>query len=88
MFGAGCFYHWNDHMHWNDVRPLSETLASVYRVYMAHCNHAAPMPEKCTAKWMLASAADCRLALTWNWVCIVLTCSGRKHYLKIVMKIE
>ena len=37
---------------------------------------------------MLASAADCGLALTWHWVFIVLTCSGRKHYLKIVMKIE
>ena len=26
---------------------------------------------------------DCGLALTWHWVFIVLTCSGRKHYLKI-----
>ena len=71
--------------HWHNIElTLRQCIVCTWRIVVTlHLQ-----PAKCTAKWLLASAANCGLALTWYWVCIVLTCSGRKHLNKSQVTVQ
>ena len=69
--------------HWDDIGP-------VYRVStcIVVMRYIAKHDALTNVEWMLASTGDGRPALNRSWVSVVLTCSGHRHQLEIVMKIE
>ena len=91
-------YNWNNHyMHWNDVVPSSAMVAEhwtyvgkVYPVYVVHYRDTTPGQHNSLScvESTLASVGNGGPALNRHWISIMLTCSGHKHYLKIVINFE
>ena len=73
----------------NGGATLRRNWVSVLCVHL-HCSHVhiAKQDELTIVEWMLASAGHGGPALNRHWVSVVLTCSGHRHQLEVVMNIE